>query len=64
MRELDVLLLRYLDQEYPSAAPADRAAFVRILELQDPELFGYLVGRSTPEDDTVRHVIARIRRDR
>ena len=64
MRELDVLLLRYLDQDYPSAAPADRAAFVRILELQDPELFGYLVGRTTPEDDAVRHVIARIRRDR
>ena len=64
MRELDVLLLHYLDQEYPSAAPADRAAFVRILELQDPELFGYLVGRTTPEDGTVRHVIARIRRDR
>jgi antitoxin CptB len=64
MRELDVLLLRYLDQDYPSAAPADRAAFVRILELQDPELFGYLVGRTTPEDGTVRHVIARIRRDR
>jgi antitoxin CptB len=64
MRELDVLLLRYLEQEYPSAPAAERAAFVRILELQDPELFGYLVGRTTPEDDAVRHVIARIRRDR
>jgi antitoxin CptB len=64
MRELDVLLLRYLEHEYPAAAPAERAAFVRILDLQDPELFGYLVGRTTPEDDAVRHVIARIRRDR
>jgi antitoxin CptB len=64
MRELDVLLLRYLEQEYPSAAAAERAAFIRILELQDPELFGYLVGRATPEDAAVRHVIARIRHDR
>lgn len=64
MRELDVLLLRYLEQEFPSAAPGDRAAFVRILDLQDPELFGYLVGRATPEDGAVRHVISRIRRDR
>jgi antitoxin CptB len=64
MRELDVLLLRYLEQEYPSAAATEREAFVRILELQDPELFGYLVGRTTPEEDAVRHVIARIRRDR
>ena len=64
MRELDVLLVRYLEQEYPSASATEREAFVRILELQDPELFGYLVGRTTPEDDAVRHVIARIRRDR
>jgi antitoxin CptB len=64
MRELDVLLLRYLEQEYPAAAAAEREAFARILELQDPELFGYLVGRATPEDDAVRHVITRIRRDR
>lgn len=64
MRELDVILLRYLEQDYPSAPAADRAAFARILELQDPDLFGYLVGRTTPEDDSVRHVIARIRRDR
>jgi len=59
-----MLLLRYLEQEYMAAAAAERAAFVRILELQDPELFGYLVGRTTPEDRVVRHVIARIRRDR
>jgi antitoxin CptB len=64
MRELDMLLLRYLEQEYMAAAAAEREAFVRILELQDPELFGYLVGRTTPEDRVVRHVIARIRRDR
>ena len=64
MRELDVVLLHYLEHEFPSAAAAERAAFVRILELQDPELFGYLVGRNTPEDADVRHVIARIRRDR
>jgi antitoxin CptB len=64
MRELDVLLLRYLEHDYPSAVAADRAAFARILELQDPELFGYLVGRAHPEDAAVGHVIARIRRDR
>ena len=64
MKELDLLLLRYLEQEYPAAAPADRAAFTRILELQDPELFGYLVGRESPTDAGLRHVLARIRNDR
>jgi antitoxin CptB len=64
MKELDLLLVRYLEQEYPAAASADRAAFARILELQDPELFGYLVGRESPADAGLRNVLARIRNDR
>jgi antitoxin CptB len=64
MKELDLVLVRYLEQEYPAASPADRAAFARILELQDPELFGYLVGRDSPTDAGLRHVLARIRHDR
>jgi len=64
MKALDVLLLRYLDEEYGAAPAPERAAFARILDLQDPELFGYLVGRGLPADELERHVIARIRHDR
>jgi antitoxin CptB len=64
MKELDLLLVRYLEQEYPEASRADREAFARILDLQDPELFGYLVGRDSPTDAGLRHVLARIRHDR
>jgi antitoxin CptB len=64
MKELDLLLVRYLEQEYPAASPADREAFARILNLPDPELFGYLVGRDSPSDAGLRHVLARIRHDR
>jgi antitoxin CptB len=63
MRELDELLTRYLEHDYPAASAGERAAFARILELQDPEIFGYLVGRSTPAEEGLRHVVARIRRD-
>jgi antitoxin CptB len=62
MRELDVLLLRYLEDDYPRASPADRAAFAQILELQDPEIFGYLVGRQAPAEASLANVVARIRR--
>jgi antitoxin CptB len=62
MRELDVLLLRYLEEEYPRASPEERDAFARILELQDPEIFGYLVGRDSPAEASLRHVVVRIRR--
>lgn len=63
MKELDVLLLRYLERDYPQASPADRQAFARIIDLQDPELFGYLVGRYVVADASLHHVIARIRRE-
>jgi antitoxin CptB len=62
MRELDVVLLRYLEEDYPRASLADRAAFAQILELQDPEIFGYLVGRQTPAEASLGNVVARIRR--
>lgn len=61
MRELDVLLTRYFERDYPEASTEDRDAFARILELQDPEIFGYLVGRAIPEESSLRHVVDRIR---
>jgi antitoxin CptB len=62
MRELDVLLVRYLEEEYARASPEERDAFARILDLQDPEILGYLVGRDIPSEASLSHVVARIRR--
>ena len=62
MRELDVVLTRYVDRVWATASPAERDAFAHLVELQDPELFGYLVGRATPAEDAQRAVIACIRR--
>jgi antitoxin CptB len=62
MRELDVMLTRYLDRAWATASSAERAAFVQLVDLQDPDLFGYLVGRTTPVEETQRAVIACIRR--
>jgi antitoxin CptB len=62
MRELDVMLTRYLDRVWEAASPAERDAFVQLVELQDPDLFGYLVGRTTPDEESQRAIIACIRR--
>ena len=45
MRELDELLLRYVERRLPRRAAGERDAFACLLELPDPELFGYLAGR-------------------
>jgi antitoxin CptB len=61
MRELDALLLRYLENVYPRAPLREREAFEQLLELPDPQLFGYLVGREPAPGDSIRDVVARIR---
>ena len=64
MRELDELLVRYLDECYPQDSDADKAAFREVLELADPELNGYLLQRQMPSSETIARVIDRIlRRD-
>jgi antitoxin CptB len=63
MRELDDLLVRYLEHDYGPSSARERAAFERLLELQDPEIFGYLVGRLTPPEEDLQSVVARLRCD-
>ncbi len=61
MRELDVLMTRWLERDYPGASSAEREAFVRLLGLQDPELAGYLLAGEPSIDPSLATVIARIR---
>jgi antitoxin CptB len=61
MRELDVLLERYLKERYPSAPAAEQQAFVAMLEAPDPQLFAYVVQREVPDDPEWAHVIAKLR---
>jgi antitoxin CptB len=60
MRELDVLLMRFVEQCYESAAPGERAAFERLLSLQDPEILDLLTGRIVAEDAALSHVVERL----
>ena len=61
MRELDVVLLHYLEDVYPHAGPEEQAAFRRCLELQDPEILILLTGRGTCPDGAVAGVVEKIR---
>ncbi len=46
MRELDVLLTRYLTERWPSAPAAEQAAFEAFLELPDPEIYDLCLRRA------------------
>lgn len=50
MKELDVVLTRYLERDFAGADPQERQLFDQLLALQDPALFGILFGTEpTPE---------------
>lgn len=59
-RELDVLLERYMDWHYPRAGAKERSAFHALLDLQNPLLTDYLMGRLIPPDEETANVVARI----
>jgi len=61
MKELDLLTLAYLDRHYPTAPAEEQQAFAELLELQDPLLMSYMVGRETPADATTAKVVGMMR---
>ena len=60
MRELDVLLLSYVDGRYVDSPVGEQAAFRRLLSLPDPEILALLTGRSVTDDAELSDVIQRL----
>lgn len=60
-RELDIVLLRFLDEIFPDLSEAEQDAFESLLEQQDPDLAAWiLAGRPPPAEWET--VIAKIRK--
>ena len=61
MKELDVLLERWIARDLPSADATTVERYMGLLALQDPELVRYLVNGETHPDPETARVVARIR---
>ena len=48
MRELDILLTRYVDERFAGASSAEQEAFRRLLDTQDALLYAYCLGQQRP----------------
>ena len=60
VRELDVLLTRFLEQDYAGLTAAERAGFDKFLEQQDPVIMDWLFGRSSAEQADVQAIVERL----
>ena len=62
MQELDVLMLRWLDQQHATASDADRAVFLRLLDTEDDKLWHWFMGHEAPPDADLDALVQRIQR--
>jgi antitoxin CptB len=61
MKELDLVLMRYLRERWIVAPVTERAAFERMLDLPDPLLAACLTGRERSSDAEVQQLLEQMR---
>lgn len=61
MKELDFLLVRFLDQTYLSASTQTQANFRALLQIEDDLLWAWFLGRSIPPEPELDAIVQHIR---
>ncbi len=59
-KELDVMFERYLERGYPQASEADKQAFDKLLDMQDPKLLRYMLSQETPDTKELADIVSKI----
>lgn len=62
MRELDDLLLHWLQRHYDTSSETQKRAFERLLALPDPEIAAYLLKKAVPDSDSLGQIVDEILR--
>jgi antitoxin CptB len=57
MLELDVLLVPFTQEVYPSLSEADRELYRRLLTCEDQDMFGWFMERNESEDAELQRMV-------
>ena len=57
MLELDVLLVPFTQEVYPTLDEKDRELYVRLLSCEDQDMFGWFMERSESEDPELQRMV-------
>ena len=60
MKELDLLLLDYVERRYRNADADRQQAFRRLLSMPDPEILALLTGRFDTDDECLAEIVERL----
>lgn len=61
IREMDLLLERFLQQQYPRLTDTEKKIFDALLDEADPDLLNWIMGRSEPENSAYHPLLAKLR---
>jgi len=57
MLELDVLLVPFTQEVYPTLSEADRELYRRLLTCEDQDMFGWFMERNESEDAELQRMV-------
>ena len=60
VRELDVLMTRFLDESYSGLTDQERSAFRKLLEVQDPIIMGWIFGHDSCENKDLQGIVLKL----
>ena len=59
-REMDLLLLRFLERDYPHLGAREQSLFGALLDEADPDLYAWITGQSEPSNPDYLPIIGKI----
>jgi antitoxin CptB len=63
MLELDLILLPFLDNIYPSLEQADKESYWQLLACEDQDIYAWFMRRENPENTQLQRIIDIVRQN-
>ena len=61
VKELDVLFTRFVENHYDGLSAREKESFDKLLEIEDPEILGFMLYNDHPSDAGVANIVEKIR---
>lgn len=62
MLELDLVLLPFVENVYPTLGEADQQRYVKLLTSEDQDMFAWFIRREAPQDPELAAIVQQILR--
>ena len=63
MLELDLILLPFLENIYPTLSQADKESYWQLLASEDQDMFEWFVNRQNPQNTELQRIVDLVRKN-